>query len=667
MIRWSRVVLAALVVLALAAPASASAAGWMPGPEFGRDVIGGFGGLATDPAGGTTVVWLTSDTAGVPPVKVHSQRMTPDGTLGVDAVLGETVPGSIASVTALASGGALVAWIKPGAGGEDTIELTQIGSDGAPVATRDVTTVEGVQGMSLQVAADAAGNATVVWVSGTVADGYAVRARRLPAGGAPEGIVDVQAADDETVPSVVIGPDGGARIAWVGPQGGSVDAAWVARLNPAGALDGAPARLSAPDDAAQSIVLRASADGAAVVWVEKVNNSDSDVRVRGARLLATGALAGTPFTVAEGLTSLPSIAGAALANDGTLTVIWSSPQPSSAMFVSHVRRVSRDGTLGEVRDLAQNSSPLGIGDIALTAAAMPDDTVLALSLRVIMGTEPAFLIVVRRIAADGTLGDEQTLGQTLPIFFSFPVIDRFMSIGSDAVGNATIGWFTGELSGGMEKLRYVTSRYDGTPPKVDASIPASVQIGADAIFSVTASDSSGIGSVAWDFGDGSGAPGAPGGTVRHVYGRLGNYPIKVTVTDKAGNAATVSRTLAVVAPPKPVTKASAALKVKSAVRKGSVLTVAGTLDRRTSGKVSVAYAQKIGRKTTTLRATAKIVRGRFTAKLRIRGVLLRVNGGRATLTVRYTGDGDTKAASVKRTLKVPKRAAKKAKKAVAKH
>jgi hypothetical protein len=49
----------------------------------------------------------------------------------------------------------------------------------------------------------------------------------------------------------------------------------------------------------------------------------------------------------------------------------------------------------------------------------------------------------------------------------------------------------------------------------------------------------------WDFGDGTTAVGP---SVEHIYGKPGNYTVKLTVTDRGGNVASVDQTLTVVGP-----------------------------------------------------------------------------------------------------------------------
>jgi hypothetical protein len=197
-----------------------------------------------------------------------------------------------------------------------------------------------------------------------------------------------------------------------------------------------------------------------------------------------------------------------------------------------------------------------------------------------------------------------------------------------------------------------------------------VQRGADASFSATATDGSGVAGFAWQFGDGSGAGGA---SVTHAYARAGSYPVTLTVTDRTGNETVVSGTITVTEPvvpgppappappappvppgPGPVERAAARLKLTTASRVGARVTVSGTLDRRASGRVTVTWAQRVGRRTVRRTATARIVRGRFATTVRLPRALARSRAA-GRLTVSYGGDADVARALVTRTVRATAR------------
>jgi len=368
--------------------------------------------------------------------------------------------------------------------------------------------------------------------------------------------------------------------------------AWTARLTPAGAIDGGPVRLS--DSGAGFADVVAGADGAVAFWTTAAGADDKALI---SRLSAGGAVAGPAIEVAPAIAER-SRPDAALLPGGAIDVVYQPPAPGAGgggtpftPSYSVLRRVAPDGALG----------------------------------------------VERRLAATGT-----TLGSAAPR----------ISAGSD--GSATVTWL--DVSSDDLGLVGFQQRPDGT-----TTAPRTITRGFLMVFGLLASDGGditqlatsrlGVATAAWrEIGERT----ATIATARHRYANPGTYTVTVTVVDGAGNETTVSRPLTVVAPPPTATRASAALKLGKVTRKGAKVTVTGRLDRRASGTVTVAYSQRIGRRSRSTRVTAKIARGRFTATLRLTGALARARGGKATVKVSYAGDDDTNAGSARRTVNVPK-------------
>jgi hypothetical protein len=205
---------------------------------------------------------------------------------------------------------------------------------------------------------------------------------------------------------------------------------------------------------------------------------------------------------------------------------------------------------------------------------------------------------------------------------------------------------------------------------VPADGPAPAVAGTPVAMSATASDTSGA-TVAWDLGDGGAAS---GGSVQHAYAAPGTYAVTVTATDGAQNDTVVRRQITVTAPagpvvtpapapgggivppaPAPVKKAAAALKVTKATRTGGKVTVSGTIAKAASGKVTIAYAAKIGRKTVTRKVTARIAKGRWSASFTLTGRLAsKAAAGHATVTITYAGNAHTaKATTAKHAVRAP--------------
>jgi hypothetical protein len=101
-------------------------------------------------------------------------------------------------------------------------------------------------------------------------------------------------------------------------------------------------------------------------------------------------------------------------------------------------------------------------------------------------------------------------------------------------------------------------------------------------------------------------------------------------------------------PPTPA-KSSAALGLAAVKRSGSTIRISGKVASGATGRVFVTYSARVGRKTYKTRATAaSLKRGRFTATLKLPAKLRKVRRG--TLEIRYAGDSNFAAQTLKRTV-----------------
>jgi hypothetical protein len=332
------------------------------------------------------------------------------------------------------------------------------------------------------------------------------------------------------------------------------------------------------------------------------------------------------------------------------------------------RRIAPDGTTRDVE----------LGDPAGTAlyprlAAASDGAVLATWFALDAGK---LTPVSRRFGGDGTdapieaatfLATPQAAFGTLLWARASLFSDSSALIAAATIGGSSI-WMTAYLD------------VDGPHATVD--VPAQATVGSPVSFIASVTDRAGVGTVGWAFSDGGNATGT---ATTHTYASPGTYSVKLTATDAVGNATVVKRTIVVVSappgdqgnpgpgeqgnpgpgdqrnggtpgrsgpigtptgagqqPPSGTSRggrARAALRVTKASRVGTRVTVAGTIASAATGRVTIAYAQRVGRRTVATRAVAKIRKGRWSATFRLRGSLARAIGrGMATVTVSYRGD-----------------------------
>lgn len=628
---------AGVAALALAvAPSAAQAEGWVPGPRFALSYPSMGAALAVAPSGAAYATWMK---IGADSRDTVFQYAAPDGTLGPV----HSLPG--ASQTAMQGiaandSGAAVLWERSLDGSAPAMELTLLARDGTPrtTATLDTGTDRGFGSPQVAIAPD--GSVLAIWIRYGLDDddddAGVVKAARVSADGTVAPALTLGAGDDGL--ATALAPDGTGWLTW---NDGVGDIQQVARVTAAGALDGAPVVLPLGPEA-DLPALTASAAGA-------VFTAEGRTNVEGVRLPLRGSLIGSTFASA----TQPFGYGAStlLADDGTVTIAWSvfggDMFPS---FAATYSRIAPGAATGPAQALAPGTS--GIGTVLPRLAQVADGSLLTAwaDARSMVGGA----VATRRIGADGSRGPVLATGLDAPLAYASSVAsERLLPLTATRDGGA----FAASIDVGFSGTALIeTAVLDVHPPQVAATLPAGGQTAQRLDFSATASDRSGV-SYWWDFGDGSGARTA---SAAHAYASPGSYSATLTVTDGGANQTVVTRALQITAPPPPTPtptppanrRAAAALKLTSAVRSGRTVTVTGTIVREATGKVTLLYTQKNGRRTLTAKSSAKVAKGRFRAVIRLASSLARSFRVKPTVTAAYAGDSATTAARTVRTVTV---------------
>jgi hypothetical protein len=650
---------AVVVALALAAaPPATASAGWMNASGFAIAAATA-GDVAAAPDGSATAAWST-------PGGLSLQHAVPSGTFASPVtVAGEASPPAVAVAP---SGASAVAWI--GRRAQDDRYVTRVAfldAAGALVRLVDAATLpedaSSATAQSVDVALDAAGVATVAWTDGD----EALAAHARPDGGhsAPVSL------GPGTLVQAAAAPDGPAWVAWARDDPAH---AAVARLTAAGAIDAGPAVVSSAVVTGPPRLV-AAASGAAVVWPtddpdNDLDDPEADNRfwVQGVRLPRAGALTAESFatpSVPNALTGngVSAFDGydAAILPGGTVAVAWHEVDSLSGFAkVSYSRFAPGQTTAGRQPLVGTDVTP---ASLAPRLSAAPDGALLATWLQTPNLLTFNFDVGARRVAPDGTLGAADRLGFSAGgLAGALPVVAPFAgaATGAGVVGVAT----GGPVLGGQWDLRLY--RYDALGPTLAVDVPASATVLTAVRFSATVADPADA-PIAWDFGDGGTGQGP---VVTHAYAGTGTFLVTARADDGHGNTTMVKRELAVVAPPTqqpgppPPTVAAepvaAALKVTKATRKGARVTVVGTISKKASGKVSVAYAQKVGRRTTTVRRSARIAKGRWSVTLTLPRKLTRGRAatGKGTVTATFAGTAAVKKATARRGVTVARTAPK---------
>lgn len=648
----------AVVALLAAAPAAADAARWIDGPRFdiGAPSTGTQVGVAPD--GTAMAIWYAGkfgDTVVGRPL-LMLQRVGFGGARGRTTVLDSFAARSVAGADlAVGAGGhGAVVW-SPLAGSASTLQLTLIGADGAIRPAIEIAT--DAREVVPAVAVDEAGNALVAW-SGLAQDGVSavVKARRVTADGALGGVLVLGGNDITLGLDVAFAPDGTGWTTWAGGN-----ASGVVRITPAGGLDGAAAMPSPMVSAA----LSTSSNGAALGGVAIVDDGATLV-FTGARLPLTGDVIGPAL---EG----PELIGAefeavstrpALEPDGTVTLAWSDVDftPPNGRYWASYARFAPGQTAAAPQRLPQLNG--SIIEYLPVFAALPDGGALVSYLA--FDASASARMALGRVASDGSFSFFDDHGSPVPalprssagpVTVSADQVHQPFPLDGGSVLFATVD--NASLQEDADTASAITTRvYDAAPPQLTATIPASGVTGSALAFSASAVDAHTGATVRWEFGDGSGADGA---TAVHAYANPGTYAVAVIATDGAGNVARTNRQLVISAPAGPpptpeARRAAAKLKLTRVVRRGAKVTIAGTIARGATGRVTFAYRQRDGRSTTTVAGGARIAKGRFSATIRLGRALLKRFRLKPTVTAAYAGNRAIAAGRATRTVTVARAA-----------
>jgi len=612
---------------------SSQAIGWLPGPTFTDDGYILSSDVAIGSEGVSNLVWAE----GMPSQEVYLRRRAADGTLGPKLHVGS---GGFPTVEATDTG-SVVGWMESSS--NDTVlkpMVSWVNAEGV-ISTRAAGPASSSIAGPPELAVEPDGDAMIAWGDNESNGKAELHVRRMGADGQSGQTVDLgQTAANwrGEIGNVEFAPDGRAFAAWQKPDSDTVEgiAATVVRFGPTGQPETTTAVSGTA--IASNPQLAVGPGGVFVTWHEP--SGGGSARLYAARLSSTGPVAGSPQLINVGIVPAVPQTATSVGSDGTATIAYGRELTSTSAAI-YVRRFAQDGTLGP-------EVPLSEPAVSTPYAAWPmlapgrGGSIIAIWAHTDLSSNETKLSS-RSISKDGTVSSAVTDIPDSELFAGPPTL---AGNGSGEVALTWIGFVPPTIPGGSVGLRLGSAFLDSSPPVVTASVPTKLVRGVDGSMSVEATDASGIASIEWDFGDGSGAKGAD---VKHAFARAGSYEVAVTVTDGIGDKTVVSSKIAVREPAVP-----AGLKLTKVVRKGGKVRITGKLNRLAAGQVSLTWKQKAGRKATTLKSRAKITKGSFKATIKLKGKLAKSRAA-GKLTVAYGGNEATSPARASRTVKAPKK------------
>lgn len=492
---------------------------------------------AMDSNGDATVAWLESNGTNEIVQSAYGQAGGPFSApvnlsaAGADATCPEVVASS--------EGGATVAWTRADESGSDVEAASRPpgGAFSASVAVSTSTTDEAAQ---LELAGDAAGDATVVW-DDDGASSDVIEAATQTAGGAFGAPISVSDPGDNPQGfSVAYDGIGDPTVLYAEGTSSNPDSYELAAV----AVNGGPG--DGVIETSSNLILcpEVSVDArgdAVAVWRSFAYGTTGAETVqastrpgRGSGWTAPSTLdSGTVEPNGQGLSVLLSAGcpAAAIDADGNASAAWETP--------ANAVMASTEPTGGSFQTEAQLSPANEIAGRPRLASDAAGDTA------VVWGTgygatptpvEGAFQ------PADGTFGPVQALSPSGAVLSGLAI---------DPQGDAVASWTNADGSNSDTGI----TGFENSPPQVGTvTAPAAGQTDSELSFSMVGTSVWSPLTATWAWGDGT--PDSIGTSATHAFRTSGTYQVTATVTDQLGNIVRATRLISISSPSVTVTPRS---------------------------------------------------------------------------------------------------------------
>jgi hypothetical protein len=481
--------------------------------------------IASDDAGHVAAVWSKLLGPGNYRAQI-SLRSPGSGFTPALSISGATTVQADPAVGIDGDGVATVAWHEM-SGASQLVKVARFDRAGGRAGDQTLSTA----GENPRVAVAPNGVAVVTWTEGT-----AVHAALRDSGGGA--FTDVGAISltgtIESDHAVAVDADGDAVAAWV--RGGIVETNRRARGGGFLGVQPIPG-----GGTANSLQLAMAPSGrATAIWALATTPSE----VRTSERTVSPDFAGGNWNLA-GRASPPGVPATspsvALDADNTAIAVWRATDGGNEI-VQGAERPS-GGSFRDYRPLSNATS----GGFSARVDVAPDGAAVAIWAG-LSGGQSAVQATRRGPGLGGEFGavTDVALG-SLPT--ADPRIDLFTPVVAvDGEGNAAAAWSRFRQDTGMtiNDWELDAAGFDAAPPTLAAvSVPPSASRGAGVGMAAAATDRWTPVRFAWNFGDGTSAP---GDAVTHAFGTAGTFGVTVTATDGVGNASTATRQILISAP-----------------------------------------------------------------------------------------------------------------------
>jgi hypothetical protein len=481
--------------------------------------------VAMDDAGDAVVVWQRPDGT-----NLRVQAVTRSAGSGFSAPVNLSTAGRDAEDPEVAmdeDGDAVAVWSRFDGSDFRVQAVTRSAGGGFSVPVN--LSAAGEDGILPQVAMDKVGNAVVVWRRFDGAN-IRVQAATRPAGGAFSGPVNLSpAGEDGFTPAVAMGETGDAVAAW-GHFDGPDSRVQVA-TRPAGGAFSGPVDISAAGVDAFTPAVAMDQDGDAVaVWTR---DNGANRRVQTANRPAGGA-----FSAPVNLSSAAEDAtgpGVAVGDAGDAVAIWRRFDGLHNIVQTATRPAGGDSSAPSNRSASGGEA--GDAGVAMNG---PGDALAAWH----RFNGANHIVQAASRPAGGAFGGSVNL----------TAAGRDAFNPQTAMDNGGDGIAVWQRFNGANFIVQAAGYDADNPQLLDISTPRSASVGVPVDFSATFFDVWGPVTTSWSFGDGAspsrrGAvgdrPSVSDSSVSHTYCSPGNYQVKVTGTDAAGNATSAARSISI--------------------------------------------------------------------------------------------------------------------------